>query len=268
MTPQALVAIALIVVLTWIHVRGVGPGRVVQNCWPRPRSPVSSCSIAPRAFGLVTDRGRHIEPTQRPLAAGSWLLALVPVMFSYSGWNAASYVAEEIRNPERFVPRALALGTGAVVLLYVAAEPALRLFDAGDASWPRCKGSVMDVIAERLFGPVAGDVLARADGREHRGERQRDDRSQARASISPWRATACSSARPSRSIRVYGTPATAILAQSLWSVAARADRAASTAHHLHGFSVVLFSGIAGVRCSCCAGGIPTSRGPSARGAIR
>ena len=43
------------------------------------------------------------------------LLALVPVMFSYSGWNAAAYVAEEVRDPARNVPRALALGTVAGV---------------------------------------------------------------------------------------------------------------------------------------------------------
>ena len=36
----------------------------------------------------------------------AWLLALIPVMFAYSGWNAAAYIAEEIRDPGRNVPRA------------------------------------------------------------------------------------------------------------------------------------------------------------------
>ena len=53
-------------------------------------------------------------------APDGWLMALVPVMFSYSGWNAAVYVAEEIRDPVRNVPRALAIGTGAIVALYLA----------------------------------------------------------------------------------------------------------------------------------------------------
>ena len=39
-------------------------------------------------------------------------------MFTYSGWNAAAYVAEEIHDPGRNVPRALALGTAAVVAIY------------------------------------------------------------------------------------------------------------------------------------------------------
>ena len=53
------------------------------------------------------------------VSATSWLLALIPVMFAYSGWNAAAYIAEEIREPERNVPRALALGTAAVIAVYV-----------------------------------------------------------------------------------------------------------------------------------------------------
>ncbi len=45
--------------------------------------------------------------------------ALVPVMFSFGGWQNANYVAEEIRNPVRNLPKALILGTALVVLVYV-----------------------------------------------------------------------------------------------------------------------------------------------------
>ena len=82
---------------------------------------------------------------------GGWLLALVPVMFSYSGWNAASYVAEEIRHPERFVPRSLAVGTGAVVALYLLLN-VLYVYSLPVSELAGLRGSVMDVIAERLFG--------------------------------------------------------------------------------------------------------------------
>jgi APA family basic amino acid/polyamine antiporter len=46
-------------------------------------------------------------------------VSLIFVMFAYSGWNAASYVAEEIKDPQRALPLALGLGTGLVALLYV-----------------------------------------------------------------------------------------------------------------------------------------------------
>ena len=55
------------------------------------------------------------------------LLALIPVMFTYSGWNAAAYVAGEVRAPERNVPLALGLGTLAVIVIYLGLN-ALYLF--------------------------------------------------------------------------------------------------------------------------------------------
>jgi APA family basic amino acid/polyamine antiporter len=49
----------------------------------------------------------------------SFAVALVYVMYSYSGWNAAVYITGEIKQPERNVPRSLLVGTGVVIALYV-----------------------------------------------------------------------------------------------------------------------------------------------------
>ena len=49
----------------------------------------------------------------------SFTSAMILVMFSYSGWNAAAYIAEEIRTPERNLPRALTIGTLIVIGLYL-----------------------------------------------------------------------------------------------------------------------------------------------------
>lgn len=46
-------------------------------------------------------------------------VALVYVMYSYSGWNAAVYITSEIKQPEKNVPRSLLVGTGTVIVLYV-----------------------------------------------------------------------------------------------------------------------------------------------------
>lgn len=76
-------------------------------------------------FGLAAGTGNwshFTSPAARtsatPLAA-QFLVSLLWVMVGYSGWNAATYVAEEIREPERTLPHALALGTGLVTLLYL-----------------------------------------------------------------------------------------------------------------------------------------------------
>jgi APA family basic amino acid/polyamine antiporter len=48
-----------------------------------------------------------------------FIVSLLWVMFGYSGWNAATYVAEEVRRPERTLPAALAAGTAIVAALYL-----------------------------------------------------------------------------------------------------------------------------------------------------
>ena len=65
-------------------------------------------------FSMGAGSTANMQAVAGPVAPSSWLLALLAVMFTYSGWNAASYMAEEIRDPGRNVPKALALGTGAV----------------------------------------------------------------------------------------------------------------------------------------------------------
>ena len=97
-------------------------------------------------------------PPTAPVRLSGWLMALVPVMFSYSGWNAAVYVAEEIRDPVRNVPRALAIGTGAIVALYLA----LNALYLRVVPFEQFSGSVAvgEVAAERLFGSAAGYLFA------------------------------------------------------------------------------------------------------------
>jgi APA family basic amino acid/polyamine antiporter len=89
-----------------------------------------------------------------------WLLALIPIMFTYSGWNAAVYVAEEIRDPARNLPLALGAGTLAVIAVYLALNLlyfyALPVADLAALRDTR----LTDIVAERLFGFIAGNVLA------------------------------------------------------------------------------------------------------------
>jgi APA family basic amino acid/polyamine antiporter len=68
---------------------------------------------------------RSISAGEVPVAAAGapasgMAMALIPVFFAYSGWNAATYVAGEMREPRRGLGQALALGTALCVALYVA----------------------------------------------------------------------------------------------------------------------------------------------------
>src|SRR5262249_44056167 len=73
--------------------------------------------LRPRELGTFLPRVR-LEWTGRVINAAG--LALIPVMFTCSGWNAAAYIASEVRNPETTLPRSLALGTLITIVAYLA----------------------------------------------------------------------------------------------------------------------------------------------------
>jgi APA family basic amino acid/polyamine antiporter len=155
-SPRALVAIALIVVLSLIHIRGLGPGRLVQNTLAAI-SVLALLVLIVGGFLFGHGSRAHFEAAAGPVHPTMWLVALVPVMFTYSGWNAAAYVAEEIREPVRNVPRALAGGTIVVILLYLLLN-ALYLYAVPMAVMSG-KPSAGDTAAEALFGARGADLL-------------------------------------------------------------------------------------------------------------
>lgn len=156
-SPQTAVALTAIGGLSVVHVLGLGPGRVVQNVLATVKVLTLLVFVA---AGLSIGHGS----TAHFSAPGGWpasgmLMALIPVMFSYSGWNAASYIQEEIKDPGRNVPRALAMGTLAVVLVY-AAMNVVYLYALDVQQLASVNVRVVDAAAEALFGPRVADVLA------------------------------------------------------------------------------------------------------------
>ena len=78
-----------------------------------------------RVLGFASGNGHwshFAEPAVRTSTASlptQFIVSLLWVMVGYSGWNAATYVAEEVRRPERTLPAALAAGTAIVAVLYL-----------------------------------------------------------------------------------------------------------------------------------------------------
>jgi basic amino acid/polyamine antiporter, APA family len=89
-------------------------------------------------------------------------VALVYVTFSYSGWNAASYIAEEIKQPLKNIPKALITGTILVSLLYVI----LNLIFLKHGSLQDLKGQleVGQVATNSMFGNIGGKITSIAIG--------------------------------------------------------------------------------------------------------
>jgi APA family basic amino acid/polyamine antiporter len=89
------------------------------------------------------------------LAAGA--TSLIFVMFCYSGWNASAYIASEIEDAPRNLPRALLLGTGVVTLLYLGLNAVY--FYAADVTALAGKVEVGLVASEALFGPIGATLV-------------------------------------------------------------------------------------------------------------
>ncbi len=84
--------------------------------------------------------------------------AIVLVMFSYSGWNAAAYIAEEIRRPSRNIPAALLLGTGTVVIAYLLMN--LAYFGSVPLSELAGEIAVAEITALAVFGSTGSTFVS------------------------------------------------------------------------------------------------------------
>ena len=108
-------------VVTAFHLRNLQIGSVFQNF---------ATTVKLLLIGTLIIAGLFVR-TKQPISffpahgdgmtilGERFAVALVFVMYSYSGWNAATYITGEIKKPERNVPRSLLAGTGLVIVIYV-----------------------------------------------------------------------------------------------------------------------------------------------------
>jgi len=114
------------------------------------------------AFAVGRGDFAHFTAPPGPVAGGLFGLALVSVMWAYDGWGDLSFVGGEVKNPERNLPRALMLGTSAVVAIYLLVNAAyLYLLPIGQmAHSPLVAADAAQIILGRLgVGLVAVVVM-------------------------------------------------------------------------------------------------------------
>jgi basic amino acid/polyamine antiporter, APA family len=160
--PGQLVASLLIAAFTALNCFGVGRTAKVQNVLTSTKIVVILAFLL-LGFTLGTGNWGHFsEPAVRTSTLSlptQFVVSLLWVMFGYSGWNAATYVAEEVRRPERTLPIALAFGTAIVAALYLL----LNVIYIYAAPLESMKGKIAigSLAASNLFGPnVAGAFSA------------------------------------------------------------------------------------------------------------
>jgi APA family basic amino acid/polyamine antiporter len=166
---QQLVAIAVLVLLSWANTRGIRTGAVVQNVFTFAKT---AALLGLVGFGLAF--GRNAEAIAQNFGHfwqnADWTfttirivgVAMVGALFSSDAWNNVTFTAGEVRNPRRNLPLSLALGVGIVSLLYLACN----LVYLGVLPLQAIQGAPEDRVATaaaaHIFGPVAVQLMAAA----------------------------------------------------------------------------------------------------------
>jgi basic amino acid/polyamine antiporter, APA family len=143
--PEHAIAVAALALLTAINWAGVRAGSNVQSALMvmKIAAILALVTIGWFAVGGAVD-STPVPPAPGPLPA-SFAAALVPVLFAYGGWQTASFVAGELKDPRRDLPRGLVVGVSGVVALYLAVNAVgLRaLGPAGLAATPAPASAIL-----------------------------------------------------------------------------------------------------------------------------
>ncbi len=161
--PGALLGCAIVATLSAINVFGVELASRMQNALTFLKLTVLSAllvlgfSIGDGDWGHFSEAA--VRTSDSPLST-QFFVSLVFVYWAYSGWNAAVYVAEEIRDPERTLPKAMMVGTIFVTLFYAALN-CLYIY-ANPLEEMKGVIAVGAQAAESLFGARGGALFAGA----------------------------------------------------------------------------------------------------------
>ncbi len=182
-TAQQAVAVAMILLLTAVNTRGLTAGKVIQNTltvvktaallglivaglllgWDAGSAALSSSWWNPWANGWTPEGAQPGLGVAGGLALAMLLgRAMVGPLFAQSAWNNVTFAGGEVRDPGRNLPRALLIGCGVVVALYLLANLAyvatLPLDGIRDAPQRRVAVAMM----ERIVGTPGGLLMAAA----------------------------------------------------------------------------------------------------------
>jgi len=179
LTPQRLLGLATVWLLTWVNLRGVREGKLVQT---------TLSIVKAGALALLIILGFTIGRNNTAIAAnfgaafatgpsitGAFVLAvgaaMVGSLFSSDAWNNVTFAAAEVQNPRRNLPLALVLGTGLVSLLYILANVSylmvLPMHGAADGATVLARGianatqdRVGTAATEQMFGAGGATIMA------------------------------------------------------------------------------------------------------------
>lgn len=156
------IAIALLLALVALHASGIKPGAIVINVITIGKT-LAIAALVLGAFFIAGRSGLTFDPLVPPRLHGPGLISalfagLVPAMFTYGGWQNANFVVEEMRDPERNLPRAILLGVAIVIVVYLSSNVAyVHVLSAPALAATQTPAAEL---ARRVLGPRGADALS------------------------------------------------------------------------------------------------------------
>ena len=150
---------AVVLLVAGIHLRHIGHGARFQTIFTSLKILIILLLIC---FAFLIGEKQEIGFLPRPgdfriFFSPEFAVALVFVMYAYTGWNAATYIVDEVREPRKTVPKALLGGTLLVTGLYLALNGAF--LHSTPAEEMAGKVEVAQVAATHVFGETGGRVM-------------------------------------------------------------------------------------------------------------
>jgi APA family basic amino acid/polyamine antiporter len=154
------IAVAMIVLLAAINVRGTRQGASVQNWSTGVKTlAIVAMSAALLVGGRGFSGGVQMWPEEvTPSLLSGVGLAMIGVLWAYEGWQYATFSAGEARDPQRTFPRAIVAGTAVLIAIYLLANIAY-IAALGPAAVQTSERVAADSVTA-LFGPAAGKLIA------------------------------------------------------------------------------------------------------------
>ncbi len=152
-------AAGAVVFLTGLNYVGVKPAAVTQNIFTVLKlAALAALIVAGLSAVSFTALDRPPPPSPAAHVAVTLGAALVPILFTYGGWQQTNFIAEEIIEPERNLPRALVLGVAVVVAMYLLANVAyLRVLGPGGLAATSAPAAA---VMRAVLGPAGGALIA------------------------------------------------------------------------------------------------------------
>lgn len=154
-------ALALTAFVTLIQLGGVRLGGVFQNTSTLIKILLIVALIVAGFSGEKSSEAGSFSPSWNDLTymtSAPFAISLVFVMYAYSGWNAATYIASEVRDPERSLPRSLIIATLIVLALYTALNASFLY--STPMSEMAGKVDVALVVGRHLFGDFGARLVS------------------------------------------------------------------------------------------------------------